>query len=289
MATAHPNGNTKHCGGLKNKKYRDFQITLNSEPENIDNKYSLIINYLKSLKYHYIISCCEYGKKNNRKHYHIFIQFNTPRKLSTKKLQGAHIESCKGSVESNINYIKKDGNIIDEYGTPKLNNHNCTIKELINCNDESQLLDFNIQYFNIINKIKSSDTTWISRKNNNNENIKFYLHPFENLNSTNYNIVTFNNNYFNGINKNDNSLHIIFDKKIPFNYLQIKNCPLNTKNGFIYNTFNEIHIYYNHYQLRNEFYNIIDKYRIHFENITNEINQEIIQNQLLYTSDSDEI
>lgn len=155
-------GNTKP-GIVKEKKRknRNFLLTLNHE-ENEDieqskkillNKYDSLKTYLTNLKYQYFISSLETNKKGFY-HIHIFIQFNTPHSLSVKKCMGAHIDVCRGSTTENINYVSKDGNILDTFGSPKINNHNATIKEIMNCNDVNQLLDFDLKYIKCIKEIK---------------------------------------------------------------------------------------------------------------------------------------
>lgn len=147
-------------------KHRCFQLTLNNENGTIDeakvelyNKYNKLKEYLTSLKFNYYIACEEVNKKGYY-HIHIYIQFNTPRRLSVKKCQGAHIETCKGTTTENINYIKKDGAIIDEAGTPKLNKGGASIKEVLNCSDVNELLDFDYKYIRCINEIKNKSIQW---------------------------------------------------------------------------------------------------------------------------------
>lgn len=175
MATALP-GNTNT--GSANKK-RCFQLTLNNETsENIEEcrvkllkDYNTLKSYLLSLKYNYFISCLEKNKKGFY-HIHIFIQFTTPRRLSIKKCVGAHIEYCKGSVNDNIKYIKKDNVILDEIGKPNLIIGSSRIKDIINCSDTKELLKLDYKYVNCINKIKGND--WYQPLLNREKNIYFY-------------------------------------------------------------------------------------------------------------------
>lgn len=108
--TTHVPGNTKP--GTFLIKSRAFQITLNQI-----EKYNDIKEYLYNLKsLDYFISCKEKAPTTEHEHIHIYTHFKNPIKLSIKKLQGAHIEICKGTPKQNIDYIKKDGNILDEQG-----------------------------------------------------------------------------------------------------------------------------------------------------------------------------
>ena len=48
-----------------------------------------------------------------------------------KKCCDAHIEYCKGTIKQNIEYIRKDGNILDEIGeVPRERGGSHTVKEL---------------------------------------------------------------------------------------------------------------------------------------------------------------
>ena len=93
-------------------KGRHFQLTLNE----ID-KYEKLEDYLLKRKtLTYFISCQEAAPSTGHKHIHIYIHFNNSVSLSLKKLCGAHVEICRGTPKQNIEYIKKDGNIIAEVG-----------------------------------------------------------------------------------------------------------------------------------------------------------------------------
>lgn len=92
---------------------RAFQFTLNEICF-----YDDFIEQLRKLKTcDYCISCQEEAPTTGHEHVHIYAHFSKPYKLSKKLLQyGAHIEKCKGSPKQNIAYIRKDGNILDEWG-----------------------------------------------------------------------------------------------------------------------------------------------------------------------------
>ena len=94
-------------------KARAFQFTLNQV-----EKYAELKRLLTSLKtLSYMISCSEIAPKTGHEHIHIYAHFSQQYTLSKKIMSiGAHIELCKGSPKQNIDYIKKDGKIIDEIG-----------------------------------------------------------------------------------------------------------------------------------------------------------------------------
>ncbi len=134
---------------LGNTKARRFQLTLNEV-----DRYDELLDYLKGLKsLTYLISCKEIAPSTGHEHIHIFICFNNLIKLSTKKTCGAHIEKCKGSVKQNIDYIKKDGNIIDEIGEVPRERGGChTVEQLANIEDPNEL---QWNEFNTWKKIKA--------------------------------------------------------------------------------------------------------------------------------------
>lgn len=97
---------------LGNTSARRFQLTLNEV-----EKYPILLEYLTNLAtLKYLLSCEEEAPTTGHKHIHIFIAFEKPIRLSIKKCCGAHIEKCLGSVKQNIDYIRKDGKILDEIG-----------------------------------------------------------------------------------------------------------------------------------------------------------------------------
>lgn len=91
---------------------RSFQLTLH----NID-EYESVKKYLTEAKiFKYLISCMENCPKTDKKHIHIYVHYSSQKVLSPKKCGSAHIEKCRGSPKQNIEYIKKDGKILDEIG-----------------------------------------------------------------------------------------------------------------------------------------------------------------------------
>ena len=107
-------GNTKRVLELINSlvfmsKARRFQITLN-EP----NKYEQVKKLLGDFRY--LISCKEKAPETGHEHIHIYVCYSSSKRLS--KLMGAHIELCRGSNKQNIDYIRKNEDIIEEIGTP---------------------------------------------------------------------------------------------------------------------------------------------------------------------------
>lgn len=177
-------GNTNNCINSPDKKGqfgRFFQLTLNNEKNGdieacnsiLMQKYIKIVKYLKNRKQlKYFISCKETNKKGFN-HIHIYCQFEKYTKLSIKKLEGAHIEICRGSVQDNIDYIKKDGFIIEEYGDKLLNYNKLTIKEVLECKNNEELLNSDIRFIKCINEVKNNSITWIQPPLNTTKEIYF--------------------------------------------------------------------------------------------------------------------
>lgn len=134
---------------LGNTKARRFQLTLND-----CGKYEDLVSYLLHLKsLQYFISCKELAPTTNHEHIHIYICFSTPIKLSLNKICGAHIEKCRGSHKQNIDYIRKDGDIIEEYGEePRERGGSHTVAELEQI-DKPDDLDW--KEYNVWTKIKA--------------------------------------------------------------------------------------------------------------------------------------
>ena len=92
---------------------RNFQLTLNET-----SKYEALSGEFKKLKTcAFMISCREIAPTTGHEHVHMYVHFTQPYTLSRKIMSyGAHIEICRGSPKQNIDYIEKDGNIIEEWG-----------------------------------------------------------------------------------------------------------------------------------------------------------------------------
>lgn len=286
-------GNTK---ALTNKVFgRFFQLTLNSEKNGdvsaceflLDNKYNKIIEYLKSRKQlKYFISCKEINKKGFY-HYHIYCQFEKYTKLSLKKTQGAHIEICRGSTDENINYIKKDGNIIEEFGNPLLNYNNLTIREIIKHKNNDDLLDCNLKYINCINNIKNNSIQWLQNGEVDKKNI-IITNKIDEYKKYCKFLNVYNNQYI-GLDKNIIIKPHLISNQLVNDLLTLDNIPLNCKNQIYYvNDIKLIVFYYNNiddFYLKSNF----DKFRgllknhnvyLHFDNIKlNTIKNIIIDRQ----------
>lgn len=101
---------------------RNYQLTIN---ESILDKYEEIKEYLMGLEPNYFYSCIEENKRGSL-HIHIYVQYPTQKRLSTRRTHGAHIEICKGSPQDNKDYIDKIkrefqvNNILEEQGVMRM-------------------------------------------------------------------------------------------------------------------------------------------------------------------------
>ena len=112
---------------LGNTKAKRWQLTLNDT-----GRYEELMAYLTKLKQlKYLISCRELAPSTNHEHIHIYVCFSGSVKLSINKICGAHIEPCRGTHKQNIEYIRKDRQIIEEIGEePRERGGSHTVKEL---------------------------------------------------------------------------------------------------------------------------------------------------------------
>lgn len=130
------------------KSAKGFQLTQNDMEAAGD-----LLKYLRSLNPNYLVACREKAPTTGHEHMHVYVQFPNARRLSMKKLAGAHVEVSRGSPKQNIAYIKKDGDIIAEDGEPRLN-YVPTIGEAKKMEDK-ELEGLNLNLFNIAAKIQA--------------------------------------------------------------------------------------------------------------------------------------
>lgn len=110
---------------------RSFLFTLNQVEKY--NDFKGLISKLKSCDY--FIAALEKAPTTGHEHIHAYVHFSSQYKLNKKIIAiGAHIDICKGSPQQNIAYVKKDGNILDEWGKePHQGFHNVKdLKEIKN-------------------------------------------------------------------------------------------------------------------------------------------------------------
>ena len=118
-----------------------------------------VIAYVRSLSPNYMIGCKENAPTTGHVHMHLYAQFVNARRLSLKKLCGAHVDVCKGSCQQNIAYVKKDGDVIVEEGTPRFKG-GYTIKEVENMDAETRKV-LPVQMYNIVQKVDAVEKKYI--------------------------------------------------------------------------------------------------------------------------------
>lgn len=137
------------------KAAKAFLITCNDE-----SMFNDVIAYVRSLSPNYMIACRENAPTTGHVHMHLYAQFVNARRLSFKKLCGAHLDVCRGSCQQNIDYVKKDGNIIVEEGTPRFKG-GATIKD-VKLMSKEQRNELPIQMYNIVSKLNDDENKDIS-------------------------------------------------------------------------------------------------------------------------------
>lgn len=154
---------------------KNFILTLN--PAALEF-YADIILYLKTLSgLLYILVTEHFGQA--QKHYHIYVQYENSKKLSPRKLHGAHFDPCLGSAQKNIDYCKAldekhiragvTAAVILEEGEPKFKGGDWSVKTIKQMNSPDELP---AQLYSTYKRIKR-DTT-IVRAKDFRKNIKVY-------------------------------------------------------------------------------------------------------------------
>lgn len=236
-------GNTK----LECKyKGRAFQFTCNNE-----ELYIKTVNYLtKSKMLDYIISCKEIAPTTGHEHFHIYAHFDNPRIIKQKKIEGTHIEVCRGSAFQNIEYIKKNGDILLEEGIPP-SSFSLTIPELKKITNAEDLPDW--KQYNLWKQIKCNT---IKIKNWYKDVTVYYIagesgvgksrtakELVEQHNYEEVSIAKYSNGYWNNVDENCKCLIYddFRDSHMPasefINLIDYNRHPMNTKGGHIINNY----------------------------------------------------
>lgn len=200
-------GNTKAGDVTFGGKARAYQLTLNEV-----EKYPLLKEYLTGLKTNdYFIACKELAPTTGHEHIHIYVHFKNMIRLSIKKCNGAHIEVCRGTPQQNIEYIIKDGNILDEIGK-RPHQGGYTIKDLKKLSN-SELEDMPAIYYNTVQKIKDERNKVFTIKDFRKQTKIYYIFGPSGVGKTNkaldiieenkqlsetFNIVKYENNFWLG-------------------------------------------------------------------------------------------
>lgn len=161
-------GNTNTLNTSSKLRARAFQLTLNQI-----ELYNNIKDYLLNLKaFKFLLSCKETAPTTGHEHIHIYVYFNQCIRLSFKKVLKSHVEICRGTPYQNIRYIEKDGNILDRIGEEPHQGQQ-RIQDALKTNPEVLYSSYNIQYYNIVNKI-IKEQNYILNEDNNFKDITIY-------------------------------------------------------------------------------------------------------------------
>lgn len=192
-----------------NTRARGFLLTLNEI-----EKYEELKLYLMHWKsFRYLISAQEIAPTTGHKHIHIYINYSNPITIQIKKACGAHIDVCRGSPKQNIDYVSKDGNIIDEIGD-RPHQGRISIKDVIEMTHDERL-ELPIQYANIAKRIedeqnldididdwhKDVEIVYITGQSGigKTQKAKEIVHEHEKELGRKVNIVKFDGNFWNGV------------------------------------------------------------------------------------------
>lgn len=136
---------------------KNFILTLNEATLEF---YQDVVEYVTGLsQFQYMLVTEHVGQEN--KHYHMYLQYRSGKRLTPSRLHGAHFDPCLGSAQKNIAYLKCEDEkhiregvtaiLIDERGEPILKGK-WTIKRLREESDDDQIP---ANLFNINKKIKN--------------------------------------------------------------------------------------------------------------------------------------
>lgn len=246
-------GNTKPAK-VSVPRARHYQITLNEIEKYLDVK-----NYLMGLKnLNYYISCREIAPTTGHPHIHIYVQFTNSQQLCIKKLKGAHVECCKGTPQQNLQYIQKDGDIIDEWGEIRMSG-NYTIENVKNM-EKKERENLPLIYYNIVKKINEEEANQLSLEDFEKKVKVIYIYGESGVGKTSkakelireyfkenevstFNLVKYENNFWMGV--SEKSKVALYDdfrdshmKPSEFiNFIDYNVHPMNIKGGNIKNKY----------------------------------------------------
>ena len=235
----------------KNKAAKGFQITVNE----IDTL-SDVLSYLRGLSPNYMVAARETAPTTGHKHAHIYVQFPNTRRLSLKKLCGAHVEKCFASPEQNIKYVKKDGDIVCEEGAPRLN-YMPSLKQVKDMSP-AQRDGLPAILFNIVQKINTEEKKYIKGTEYHKDVAVYYVYGDSGSGKTKYSIEHIGDRLFNEVKYDGNFWHgvtedcdiALYDdwrdshmKPAEFiNFIDYNRHIMNVKGGSVRNNYKEIYI-----------------------------------------------
>jgi len=192
----------EHKKNTQTRKSSSFLITLNQI-----EKFEELKDYLLTLhSLTYAIAGKEKAPSTGHLHIHIFIQLKQHIRLSIKKLKGAHVDKCFGDTNQNINYVKKGGDIIWEYGNVRIKGF-LTIDDIQKMSNKERK-SLPAHYYNIVEKISTNEDCLLEVKNTYKHVKVYYISGRSGIGKTRfahyligeekYNIVKFENGFWMG-------------------------------------------------------------------------------------------
>lgn len=128
-----------------------FLITLN-EPDRWPHLYRYLVD---RGSVHYLVAAEEKAPTTGHKHIHCYVHYRISKKLYPNKLEGAHVDKCRGSPYQNMEYVKKDGKIIIEEGkAPVQGKKKWTIGDCREASDE-EISEQGVAFYSQIKKIRA--------------------------------------------------------------------------------------------------------------------------------------
>ncbi len=242
-------------------KARNFLFTLNDV-----DKFEALKDYLTHYStFIYGIASKEKAPITGHEHIHIYCQYNDRTTLSGKKLQGAHIDICRGSAQQNIDYVRKTydpakrGEIIWEEGTPK-HKGGYSIKEVkLMSQEDREFLP--MVYYKSVTQINAEEDIHVDINSFFKQVEVRYIYGgsglgktffaqtwLKELNIKLFDVVSFGNGFWMGVSETSNfALYDDFrDKDMPavefVKFIDYTIKTLNVKRGFIKNKYKYIAI-----------------------------------------------
>lgn len=131
---------------------RIFLITLNQE-----EKWPRLREYLHTRPVEYMYAAHEVAPTTGHDHMHIFIMFSRKIALYKSKTEGARIDIVTQTWWNALEYCKKQGMLVEEYGECPIRSANkkgISIKDVMEM-DQTQILELRASSFNYVRNIRS--------------------------------------------------------------------------------------------------------------------------------------
>lgn len=217
VLTAQPPNNTNIGGCFR---ARGFLLTLNEVSKYNDLKDAIL--KLKSCDY--FLSAKEIAPTTGHEHIHIYIHFESSYKLSKKIMSfGAHVDIQKyNSPKQIINYVKKDGEIIDEIGeAPKQGTTTCEDLKQIDISEcPPQYLKTKLLYESItstdidVEDLKKDVKVYYIQGPSGigkTETMKQIIRDNKEIYGTKLNMIKYENGFYLGVNPSGNAKICVYD------------------------------------------------------------------------------